>query len=111
MRLVTVVCGVLLFVSVVLVDQASAFGFRGLWQRSGYGRSTSCTCCVVTKGSQDRQMPIQTPAPATDDRSPDERRCAEMRSGWCRMVRPKYEDVDPYPACKAWKWNHEACWH
>jgi len=44
------------------------------------------------------------------DRSLDERRCAELGTDRARLVYPTDGDIDPYPVCKAWKWNDEDGW-
>ena len=40
----------------------------------------------------------------------DEDKCALLGRERARMVYPEYDDVDPYPVCRAWKWDDEDGW-
>jgi hypothetical protein len=40
----------------------------------------------------------------------DKQKCALLGPERCRMAYPLFSDVDPYPACRAWKWDDEDGW-
>jgi len=92
----------------VLASQASAFSLFGLLRPH---RNQACpprSGCVAIQAAD---VSEGTAASYQDDLTEDERRCAELGRGRCRMVRPIHDDVDDHPVCKAWKWNSDDGWH
>jgi hypothetical protein len=64
----------------------------------------------------DNEAPTATPTPrepaanAAYQNLSDEQKCALLGPDRCRMAYPLFGDVDPYPACRAWRWDDEDGW-
>ena len=129
MRRTAVLLTVLALASLVSANQASALGWRGLWRGARYPTCNWRSYAVATSHVEapaqtatsvseslsvtvisHKKAPAQTATPAREYRSLDERRCAELGPDRCRMVYPEDGETEPYPACKAWKWDDEDGW-
>ncbi len=128
-------CTLITLVALVLTcsapaTQASAGGWR--FQRGWFRRGRQPVSYRTNDVSQetrtapagsDSQAPTATATRATHRSTPrklaansahrslsDEEKCALLGRERAHMVYPEYDDVDPYPVCRAWKWDDEDGW-
>jgi hypothetical protein len=117
-------CALITFVALAVTyfasgTQASARDWRFLkgWFRGRYQPIyKTVDAGQVTKPAPARPddgAPVATPTPLEMATNPayrslsDEQKCALLGRETAHMVYPDDDDIDPYPACRAWKWDDE----
>ncbi len=106
MRLTVLLPAFLTVVSLVAVNYASACDCQGMCCRP---IAVFCPCRHPAEEARNRLVSAQPSTRGFDHRSVDEKLCAELGPEWCRMI-TRMHDTDPYPVCKAWKWDAEDGW-
>ena len=129
MRRMTMLLAMLTLAGLVSTSHAGIFRWRLSWRQAQqpvysqrqvnhHGQHAKATTSAAPVG-QDDATPVahgstsRVAAPETavrQYRSLDERRVAELGPKRARMVYPNDAEVDPYPACRAWKWDDDDGW-
>lgn len=128
MRRLTILMAMLTLASLVSMSQAGLFGWRTYWRRVQrpfytntqidsiqYAEENGSTSLTGDRAPATAVHTLSSPghsphAPTQRLRTLDEQRVAELGPDWARMVYPRDSESDPYPACKAWKWDSDDGW-
>ena len=129
MRQVVAVIAMIVILGLDSTSQAGVFAWRLGWrhvrqpvQRQAEASQMQGVRAIASAGTAEVK-PVTPATPASFEqarttartvsqyRSLEERRVAELGPDRAKMVYPGFGDVDPYPACKAWKWDDEDGWH
>lgn len=109
--------------------RAGLFDWRYSWRRAQAPVSTNIATRVSSSPAKTGQLTAPSgrngtvsvaqtaPSPSDAPQSParrhlslDEQRVAELGPDRARMVYPRDGETEPYPACKAWKWDSDDGW-
>ena len=128
MRRATMLVTVVTLAGLVSTSQAGIFAWRLSWRRAqrrvysqaevSHERQVKAMISAAPMGQESASPVAQAStfqavlpeAAARQYRSLDERRVAELGPCWARMVYPRDAEIEPYPACKAWKWDTDDGW-